>query len=81
MSGVKGSGGLEMAELIKCHMCILDNNNCNGKCIDLDDVSVLYKEGYTEKDVIPKGYCTNHTCQYNPTGFQCTLEKCALFPK
>lgn len=67
-----------MAEIIKCHVCKLDPKSCEHKCIDLDDVSDLYKPGITEKNVIPKDWCTAHKCPYNLTGFKCSLEKCAF---
>lgn len=65
-------------DIIKCHMCKLDINSCNYKCIELDDVSVLYKDGQTERDAIPDGFCTFHDCPHNLNGFKCELDKCVL---
>lgn len=67
-------------DIIKCHICRLDNRTCNHVCIDMmDDVSSLYKEGYTGEDVIPKEFCTLHSCEFNKTGLQCSLDKCVKF--
>lgn len=57
-------------------MCKLDRKNCNCQCVELDDVSVLYKDGVTEKDVILDGFCTLHACPHNLNGFKCELDKC-----
>ena len=64
--------------IIKCHMCKLDQNTCEHICIETEDVKTLYKEGMTEQDAFPKGFCTAHKCDHNPTGFRCVLEKCAF---
>lgn len=63
---------------IKCHMCKLSFPSCNYKCIELDDVTVLLKEGFEDQSPLPEGYCTFHKCQYNPSGFRCILKECAL---
>lgn len=65
--------------IIKCHICKLDLKTCNYVCADMEDVSSLYKEGYTSEDAIPKEFCTLHSCEYNKTGLQCTLDKCVKF--
>jgi len=62
--------------IIKCHICILDKDSCNQECVELEDVSVLYKEGKSTKDAIPDRFCTNHSCSHNTTGFKCELDKC-----
>ncbi|MBQ8218365.1 MAG: hypothetical protein IJZ79_03575 [Bacilli bacterium] len=63
-------------QLIKCHICKLDINTCDQICIDMEDVSSLYKDGMTEKDAIPDGFCTNHQCPNNPSGFKCEVGHC-----
>lgn len=65
-------------KIIKCHICKLENTDCQQKCLDVDDVATLYKEGKTEKDAFPDGFCTHHNCPHNPTGFKCTLDACAF---
>lgn len=67
-----------MIKIIKCHICKLENTDCQQKCLGVDDVSTLYKEGMTEDDVFPDGFCTYHDCPHNPSGFQCTLDDCVL---
>lgn len=67
-----------MDDIIKCHMCKLSLPSCNFKCMELDDVSVLVKDSCDPKSPLPKGFCTFHKCQYNPSGFQCVLSECAL---
>lgn len=62
-------------KIIKCNTCKLDAATCNHECITTDDVSTLYKEGMTQADAF-KGFCTNHSCEHNPSGFKCTLEQC-----
>lgn len=64
--------------IIKCHMCKLDKNTCQQACIEVDDVKTLYKEGMTEDDAFPTGFCTAHQCPHNSTGFQCSLDTCAF---
>lgn len=61
--------------VIKCNVCKLDIATCNCKCMEMDDVSVLFRDGKTEKDAF-EGFCTNHSCPHNPTGFKCALKKC-----
>ena len=61
--------------MIKCNICTLDINTCNCQCVQMDDTSSLLKDDKTEKDALD-GYCTNHTCEHNPTGFKCTLDTC-----
>lgn len=64
---------------IKCHMCKLNMNSCNYKCVELDDVSVLYKDGKTEKRCYTRWiFCTFHSCPHNLNGFKCELDKCIL---
>ena len=65
-------------DIIKCHICKLNKETCNYKCVELEDVSILYREGMSEKDAIPKGYCTKHLCEYNIGGFKCSLNKCIM---
>lgn len=67
-----------MNNIIKCNVCKLERRTCNYVCIDMQDVSSLYIEGIASDDVLPKGYCTAHTCHYNTTGFQCTLKACVF---
>jgi hypothetical protein len=62
--------------IIKCHICRLNAKTCEQICVDTDDVTSLYKEGLTESDSFPKGFCTNHKCEHNPSGLQCVLENC-----
>lgn len=63
-------------QLIKCHMCKLDKGSCNEKCLEVDDVRTLYREGATENDAFPDRYCTAHQCSHNPTGFKCEIDRC-----
>ena len=65
-------------QIIKCHMCKLDKGTCNYKCIEVDDVSTLYREGMTEKDAIPDRWCTAHRCSHNTKGFKYNLNRCVL---
>ncbi len=64
--------------IIKCHICKLNSITCGQVCIDTEDVKTLYKEGVSEQEILPKGFCTAHKCEYNHTGLHCTLEKCVL---
>lgn len=63
-------------KVIKCHICKLEGTNCQNACLKADDVTILYKEGMTEDDAFPDGFCTFHDCPHNPSGFQCTVDKC-----
>ena len=63
--------------MIKCNVCKLDIKTCNYQCAQMEDASNLLKEEKTEKDALD-GFCTNHTCPHNPTGFKCTLNSCIL---
>lgn len=67
--------------IIKCQMCKLNKETCNCECVEVEDVSTLYREGITEADVIPERYCTNHSCSHNPTGFRCVLDKCVVLER
>lgn len=71
----------ETMNIIKCHMCKLDISTCNYKCMEVEDVSSLYKEGMTEENAIPERFCTNHSCKHNPTGFRCVLDKCVVLER
>lgn len=63
-------------DIIKCNVCKLDIKTCNYKCVEMDDVSSLYKDGMSEKDALHK-FCTAHKCPHN-VGMRCTAEKCCL---
>ena len=63
-------------QIIKCHICKLDKNTCNAKCVEVDDVSTLYREGKTEKDAFSDRWCTAHECPHNLSGFKCELNEC-----
>lgn len=62
-------------------MCKLDIKTCNYKCVEIEDVSALYKKDVTEKDALKNGYCTLHNCEHNPTGFKCELDRCKFESK
>lgn len=64
--------------IIKCHIYKLDKNTCQQKCVEVDDVKTLYKDGMTEKDAFPDRFCTAHKCPHNHTGFQCSIDACAF---
>ena len=57
-------------------MCKMDKGSCNEKCLEVDDVSTLHREGATENDVFPNRYCTAHQCPHNPTGLKCEIDRC-----
>lgn len=61
--------------MIKCNVCKLDIKTCNYQCTQMNDTSSLLKDGKSEKDALD-GFCTNHSCKHNPTGFKCTLSYC-----
>jgi hypothetical protein len=63
-------------QLIKCHMCKLDKGSCGEACLEVEDVSTLYREGITEKDPFLDRFCTAHQCSHNPTGFKCETDRC-----
>lgn len=63
--------------IIKCNVCKLSIKDCGYKCMELDDVSTLFKENKTENDALD-GFCTNHSCLHNPTGFKCVLNSCVF---
>jgi len=65
-------------DIIKCHVCKLDNETCNQRCVELDDVSELYVEGITDESQVLNRFCTAHKCSNNPSGFRCEVEYCSF---
>ena len=61
--------------VIKCNVCKLDVDTCGYKCMEMDDVSSLFKDAQTVKNALD-GFCTNHVCPHNKTGFKCSLNEC-----
>lgn len=53
----------------KCNICKLFRNT--------DDSKIINRNGIPEDVFLKEGFCTAHKCEYNKTGLECSLEKCA----
>lgn len=67
-----------MTQIIKCHLCKLDKGSCNDICMEVDDITTLYREGATEDKPFVNRYCTAYRCSNNPTGVKCERDKCVF---